>query len=96
MCVRYLSSSPPAGCLFTCGCTVTLVTILNNLCLEDALEEIFPHWTLLPDQPGLIRIQLGLVWEAQDGLLHDWPAFKMSFCVSFVLHGGDVLARVLL
>lgn len=69
---------------------------MNNLCLEDALEEIFSHWTLLPDQPGLIRIRSGLVWEAQAGLLNYWPAFKLYFCVSFALHGGDVLARVLL
>lgn len=59
-------------------------------------EEIFPHWALLQDQPGLIRIRSGLVWEAQDCLLHDWPAFKLCFYVSFGLHGGDVLARVLL
>lgn len=60
------------------------------------MEEIFPHWILLPDQPGLIRIRSELVWEAQDGVLHGWPAFELYFCVSFALHGGDVLARVLL
>lgn len=29
------------------GCSVTLVAILNNLCLQDTLEEIFPDWVLL-------------------------------------------------
>lgn len=97
VCARDLSSSPPVCCLFTCWVhSVTLLAISNNLCLEDALEEIFPHWALLQDQPGLIRIRSGLVWEAQDCLLHDWPAFKLCFYVSFALHGGDVLARVLL
>lgn len=94
---RYLSSSPPVCCLFTCWVqSVTLVAILNHLCLEGALEEIFAHWVLLQDQPGLMRIRSGLVWETQDGLLHNWPAFKLCFCVSFALHGGDVLAKVLL
>lgn len=37
-----------------------------------------------------------MVWEAQDGLSRDCPAFKFCFCVSFALHGGDVLARALL
>lgn len=78
------------------GGTVTLVAISNNLCLEDALEEIFPNWVLLQDQPGLIRIRSGLVWEAQEGLSHNCPAFKLCFCASFALHGGDVLARALL
>lgn len=78
------------------GAVRDLVAILNHLCLEGALEEIFAHWVLLQEQPGLIRIRSGLVWEAQDGLLHDWHAFRLCFCVSFALHGGDVLARVLL
>lgn len=77
-------------------CSVTLAAILNNLCLEDTLEEIFPDWVLLQDQPGLNRIRSGLVWKAQDGLSHDCLAFKFCFCVSFALHGGDVLARALL
>lgn len=97
VCARYPFSLPPVCCLFTCWVqSVTLGAVLNNLCLEDTLEENFPHWVLLQDQPGLLRIRSGLVWVAQDGLLHDWSAFKLFFCVSFALHGGDVLARVLL
>lgn len=83
VCARCPSSLTPVCCLFACWVqSVTLVAILNNpFKIEDTLEEIFPHWVLLQDQPGLIRVRSGLFWEAQDGLPSSYVSVWVLHCM---------------